>query len=46
MKKIMIAIIATSLVLSMAACAKSDEVYGKATPDLMKKVIEEYRNKE
>ena len=24
----------------------NDEVYGKATPDLMKKVIEEYRNKE
>lgn len=23
----------------------NDEVYGKATPDLMKKVIEEYRNK-
>ncbi len=24
----------------------NDEVYGKATPDLMKKVIEEYKNKE
>ena len=23
----------------------NDEVYGKATPELMKKVIEEYRNK-
>ena len=24
----------------------NDEVYGKATPELMKKVIEEYMNKE